>query len=64
MNMANILGYIEDIEPIAKLTDLVEAIKDVRPLIEDFSNFIIAYSSRGVFGIYNSYLQYVFPSNY
>lgn len=62
--MANILRYVEDIEPIAKLTDLVEAIKDVRPLIEDISNFVIEYSSRDVLGILIPHLQRISLSHF
>ncbi|PVF92107.1 WD40 repeat-like protein [Serendipita vermifera] len=45
-DMAQTLGYIEDIEQFARLVQLEMALRDVRPLIEDTTNFILKYTSR------------------
>lgn len=42
--MADAMGYIEDVEQFARLAQLKQAIKDVKPLIEDTTNFIVKYT--------------------
>ena len=45
--MASTLGYIEDVEQFARLGQLKQAIKDVKPLMEDTTNFIVGFTSGG-----------------
>jgi len=47
--MACTLGYIEDVKQFARLAQLKQAIRDVTPLMEDTTNFIVefAYDGRG-----------------
>lgn len=44
--MACILGYVEDIEQFARISQLRGAIEDMQPLLEDTANFILRYTSR------------------
>ena len=48
-DMACTLGYIEDVKQFARLAQLKQAIRDVTPLMEDTTNFIVefAYDGRG-----------------
>ena len=48
-DMAYTLGYIEDVKQFARLAQLKQAIRDVTPLMEDTTNFIVefAYDGRG-----------------
>jgi hypothetical protein len=46
-DMAGTLGYIEDVEQFARLGQLKQAIKDVKPLMEDTTNFIVGITSDG-----------------
>ena len=46
-DMASTLGYIEDVEQFARLGQLKQAIKDVKPLMEDTTNFIVRFTSDG-----------------
>ena len=46
-DMAFSLGYIEDVKQFARLGQLKLALKDVTPLIEDTTNFILQFISRG-----------------
>ena len=45
--MACTLGYIEDVEQFARPAQLKQAIKDVKPLIEDTTNFIVEFTREG-----------------
>ena len=42
--MARTLGYIEDVQQFARLGQLKQAIKDVKPLMEDTTNLIVEFS--------------------
>jgi hypothetical protein len=42
--MACTLGYIEDVKQFARLAQLKQAIKDVMPLMEDTTNFIVEFT--------------------
>jgi hypothetical protein len=42
--MACTLGYIEDVKQFARLAQLKQAIKDVTPLMEDTTNFIVEFT--------------------
>ncbi len=46
-DMACILGCIEDVKQFARLAQLKQAIKDVTPLMEDTTNFIVEYTCDG-----------------
>ena len=54
-NMACTIAYVEDVEQFARLEELKEAIKNVRPLVEETTNFVLKYSSTGELGISNPY---------
>ncbi|EAU80678.2 HNWD1 [Coprinopsis cinerea okayama7 len=45
-SMARTLGYIEDVEQFARLAQLKRALEDIRPLMEDTTNFILKYTNR------------------
>ncbi|KDQ56506.1 hypothetical protein JAAARDRAFT_195131 [Jaapia argillacea MUCL 33604] len=45
-NMSQILGYIEDAEQFARLAQFIQALKEVRPLMEETANFILQYNSQ------------------
>jgi hypothetical protein len=45
--MACTLGYIEDVKQFARLSQLKQAIKDVTPLMEDTTNFIVELTCDG-----------------
>jgi C4-dicarboxylate-specific signal transduction histidine kinase len=45
-DMASIITYIEDVEQFARIVQLKKAMEDIRPLIEDTTNFILRYTSR------------------
>ena len=42
--MACTLGYIEDVKQFARLGQLKQAIKDVKPLMEDATNLIVEFT--------------------
>ena len=46
-DMAFSLGYIEDVKQFAHLGQLKLALKDLTPLIEDTTNFIVQFTSNG-----------------
>jgi len=46
-DMAYALGYIEDVKQFARLAQLKQAIKDVAPLMEDTTNFIVEFTRDG-----------------
>jgi hypothetical protein len=46
-DMARTLGYIQDVEQFAQLGQLKQAIKEVKPLMEDTTNFIVEFTSNG-----------------
>jgi len=46
-DMARTLGYIEDVKQFARLTQLKQAIRDVTPLMENTSNFIVEFTYDG-----------------
>jgi len=48
-DMACTLGYIEDVKQFARLAQLKQAIRDVTPLMDDTTNFVVefAYDGRG-----------------
>jgi hypothetical protein len=46
-DMACTLGYIEDVKQFARLAQLKQAIKDVTPLMEDTTNFIVEFTCDG-----------------
>ena len=54
-NMARTIAYVEDVEQFARLEELKEAIKNVRPLVEETTNFVLKYSSTSELGISDSY---------
>ena len=54
-NMARTIAYVEDIEQFARLEELKEAIKNVRPLVEETTNFVLKYASAGELGMFNPY---------
>ncbi|PVF94474.1 hypothetical protein CPB86DRAFT_45312, partial [Serendipita vermifera] len=45
--MAKTLMYIEDVEQFARLAQVETALKDIHPLMEDTTNFILKYTSFG-----------------
>ncbi|KDQ52845.1 hypothetical protein JAAARDRAFT_197915 [Jaapia argillacea MUCL 33604] len=45
-NMSQMLGYIEDAEQFARLAQFTQALKEVRPLMEETANFILQYTSH------------------
>jgi hypothetical protein len=45
-DMATLITYIEDVEQFARIVQLKKAMEDIRPLIEDTTNFILRYTSR------------------
>ena len=45
-DMAFSLGYIEDVKQFARLGQLKLALKDLTPLIEDTTNFIVRFTSH------------------
>ena len=54
-NMSCTIGYVEDVEQFARLEELKGAIKNVRPLVEETTNFVLKYSSAGELGIFDPY---------
>ena len=46
-DMACAIEYIDDVEQFARLGQLKQAIKDVQPLMEDTTNFIVEFTSGG-----------------
>lgn len=70
-DMACTLGYVEDVEQFTRLGQLKLAIRDVQPLIEDTSNFIVKFTSDGagvstlsrVSKIFNCDFVFVFSSS-
>ncbi|KIM26984.1 hypothetical protein M408DRAFT_72023, partial [Serendipita vermifera MAFF 305830] len=50
-SMACALGYVEDVEQFARLKELKRAIEDIRPLVEDTTNFLLKYLSDNTLGI-------------
>ena len=44
-DIACTLGYIEDVKQFARLGQLKLALKEVTPLIEDTTNFIVKFTS-------------------
>ena len=46
-DIACTLGYIEDVKQFARLGQLKLALKEVTPLIEDTTNFIVKFTSDG-----------------
>ena len=46
-DMAFSLGYIEDVKQFVRLSQLKRALEDLRPLIEDTTNFIVRFTSHG-----------------
>ena len=46
-DMACTLGYIEDVKQFARLGQLKLALKEVTPLIEDTTNFIVQSTTDG-----------------
>jgi hypothetical protein len=46
-DMACTLGYIEDVKQFARLAQLKQAIRDVTPLMEDTTNFIVEFTYDG-----------------
>ena len=46
-DIACTLGYIEDVKQFARLGQLKLALKEVMPLIEDTTNFIVKFTSDG-----------------
>ena len=46
-DMACTLGYIEDVKQFVRLGQLKLAIKDVTPLMEDTTNFIVQFTCNG-----------------
>ena len=46
-DMARTLGYIQDVEQFVQLGQLKQAIKEVKPLMEDTTNFIVEFTSDG-----------------
>ena len=46
-DMACTLGYIEDVKQFARLAQLKQAIKNVTPLMEDTTNFIVEFTCDG-----------------
>ena len=46
-DIACTLGYIEDVKQFARLGQLKLALKEVTPLIEDTTNFIVQFTSDG-----------------
>ena len=43
-DMASTLGYLEDVRQFARLAQLKQAIKDVAPLMEETTNFIVEFT--------------------
>ena len=46
-DIACTLSYIEDVKQFARLGQLKLALKEVKPLIEDTTNFIVHFKSNG-----------------
>ena len=46
-DMAFSLGYIKDVKQFVRLSQLKRALEDLRPLIEDTTNFIVQFTSYG-----------------
>ena len=46
-DMAFSLGYVEDVKQFVRLSQLKWALGDLRPLIEDTTNFIVRFTSNG-----------------
>lgn len=42
-SMGRTLGYIEDVEQFARIYQLKKCIEDVKPLMEDTTNFILIF---------------------
>jgi hypothetical protein len=49
-SMARTIGYIEDVDQFARLSQLKRALEDVRPLMEDTATFILKYLNRDLSG--------------
>jgi hypothetical protein len=51
--MAQIIGYISDVQQFARLVQLksLAALEDVQPLMADTTNFIIQHTSRSETGM-------------
>ena len=49
-NMACTIGYLEDAGQFARLDQLVQAIEDMKALMEKVTNFIVKFSVRNEFG--------------
>jgi hypothetical protein len=49
--MAQIIGYISDVQQFARLVQLKSALEDVQPLMADMTNFIIQHTSRSETGM-------------
>ncbi|KAH6886722.1 WD40-repeat-containing domain protein [Coprinopsis sp. MPI-PUGE-AT-0042] len=47
-SMARTIGYIEDVDQFARLSQLKRALEDVRPLMEDTATFILKYLNRSL----------------
>jgi hypothetical protein len=45
--MACTLGYIEDVKQFAHISQLKQAIKEVTPLMEETTNFIVEFTRDG-----------------
>ena len=54
-NMACTIAYVEDVEQFARLVELKEALKNIRPLVEETTNFVLKYSSTGELGTFVPY---------
>lgn len=50
-SMARTLGYIEDVEQFARLYQLKRSIEEIRPLMEDTTNFILMFTNRSGTGM-------------
>ena len=46
-DMACTLGYIKDVKQFARLAQLKQAIREVTPLMEDTTNFIVEFTHDG-----------------
>ena len=69
--MARTLDYIEDVEQFARINQLKKAIEEVRPLLEDTTNFILAVINRtgagkwhSVFSRYSTFSRVLSKSTY
>ncbi|TFK33861.1 WD40-repeat-containing domain protein [Crucibulum laeve] len=55
-NMARTLDFIEDVEQFARIIQLKKTLEDVRPLMEDTTNFILKFTSRSTAAqLFNTY---------